>query len=58
VGDAGGSGVVAAGVAALVAADLWVADDLQQVVASMAVSLVGVVTIIAGRRMGQRSGPS
>jgi hypothetical protein len=54
----GGSGVVAAGVAAFVAGDLWVADELQQVGASMAVSLVGVVTIIAGRPMGQASGPS
>ena len=53
----GGSGVLAAGVAALVVGDLWGADDLQQVVASIAVSLVGVVTIIAAPRMGQRSGP-
>ena len=54
----GGCGVVAAGFSALVVGDLWVADDLQQVVASMAVSLVGVLTIIAGRRMEPRSGPS
>ena len=51
----GGSGVVAAGVAALLVGDLWVAGDLQLVLASMAVSLIGVVTIIAGRRMEQRS---
>jgi hypothetical protein len=47
----GGCGVVATGAAALVVGELWVADDDQQVIASMTVILVGVATIIAGRLM-------